>query len=140
MISNIQKSYGHIVWKERSIGFLSLFISTGTLLCCALPAAVSILAGGAAITALTSSFPWLIPLSRNKDWIFLAAGIMIVLNGILLFRSKKNVSCETSGGNVCAVSGRFTKVTFWISAVIILVGAFFAYGIVPILRWLEAGQ
>ncbi len=63
---------------------------------------------------------------------------MIVLNGILLFRSKKNVACQTSAGNICAVSGRFTMVTFWISAVIILIGAIFAYGIVPILRWLEA--
>lgn len=124
--------------KEKIIGFLSLFTSVGTLLCCALPAAVSVLAGGAAIVALTSSFPWLIPLSRHKDWIFLAACIMIVLNGLLLFRKKQKTSCDTKGDNICAVSNRFTMVTFWISVVIVVIGAFFAYAIVPVFRLLES--
>ncbi len=119
-------------------GFATLCTSMGTLLCCALPAIVATLAGGAAVIALTSAFPWLIPLSRQKDWIFLVAGLMILFNAILLFRPKGTVACAVTGGSGCEVAGRFTKVMFRSSVVIVITGAFFSYATVPILRWLES--
>lgn len=124
--------------KQRVISFLSLFTSTGTLLCCALPAAIAGVAGGAAVGAFVTTFPWLIPLSRYKEWIFLVAGLLIVFSGILTLRPQGRTTCAITGGRGCEVAGRLTKVMFWSSAVIYVIGAFFAYGIVPLLRWLEA--
>lgn len=123
--------------KQRLMSFLSLFTSTGTLLCCALPAAIAAVAGGAAVGTLITAFPWLIPLSEHKGWIFLVAGLNIVFSGILTFRSRRKVACATTGGEGCEVAGRFTRAVFWFSVVIYGTGAFFAYGIVPVLRWLE---
>ncbi len=123
--------------KRTVIGFLALFTSSGTLLCCALPATVAAVAGGAAVASFVSTFPWLIPLSANKGWIFLASGLMILFSGILVFRPEGRVACSITGGEGCAVAGRFTKVTFWISSGIYSVGVFFAYAIVPLLRILE---
>ena len=57
--------------KEKVISFLALFSSTGTLLCCALPASLAAIAGGSAVVGLMSTFPWLAPLSQHKGWIFL---------------------------------------------------------------------
>ena len=57
--------------KEKVISFLALFTSTGTLLCCALPASLAAIAGGSAVVGLMSTFPWLAPLSQHKGWIFL---------------------------------------------------------------------
>ena len=37
--------------KPQFVNFLSVFTSTGTLLCCALPAALAAIAGGAAVEA-----------------------------------------------------------------------------------------
>lgn len=125
-------------WKKRSIGFLALFASSGTLLCCALPAAVALIAGGAAVGSLVAAFPWLRPLSRHKDWIFLVAGLLLVLDGLLVFRPKGKPACTITGGQDCEVVGRFAKVLFSISAAMFGIGAFFAYAIVPILRWLES--
>ena len=122
---------------QRLTSFATLFTSTGTLLCCALPASIATLAGGSAVIALTSTFPWLIPLSRQKDWIFLVAGLMLLFNGILLFRPKGQVACAVTGGSGCEVAGRFTTVMFWSSVVIVGIGVFISYAIVPILRWLE---
>lgn len=122
----------HVV--HGTLGLLSLFTSSGTLLCCALPATVAMLAGGSAVIAMTSAFPWLIPLSRHKDWIFLAAGAMLLVHGILLFRPKGKVACSVTGGRGCAIAGRFTKVMFWVSAGIVTVGAFVSFALVPILR------
>ena len=138
MISKKEKQKRSSVRKGRLISFLALFASSGTLLCCALPAAIAMVAGGAAVGSLVAAFPWLVPLSRHKDWIFLATGLMLLLNGILLFRPEGKVACTITGGAGCEVAGHFTKIMFWISMVIVGIGAFFAYAIVPILRWLEA--
>lgn len=57
------------MWKGI-VDFFSLFGSTATLLCCALPALLSVIAGGAAVGAFVSTFPWLIPLSQHKELLF----------------------------------------------------------------------
>lgn len=123
--------------KDKLVGFLSLFGSAGTLLCCALPAGLAVLAGGAAISAYVSIFPWVIPLSRYKEWMFVVAGVLIALNGALTFRPQGKLACAITGGKGCEVAGRFTKATFWAAACIYLVGAFMTYGIVPLLEFLE---
>jgi mercuric ion transport protein len=123
--------------KEKLVSFFTLFGSTGTLICCVLPAVVATIAGGAAVSSLISVFPWIIPLSQHKIWIFLVAGILIVLNGILVFSpSKKKQACPADG-NGCEVTGRFRKRMFWASAIIYGIGFAFSYLLVPILRILE---
>lgn len=123
--------------KDKVVSFLALFGSTGTLLCCALPAVLAALAGGATISAYVSAFPWVIPLSRHKGWIFLIAGLLIALNGVLTLRPQGKLACAITGGKGCEVAGTFSKSMFWIAAVIYAVGAFMTYGIVPVLEFLE---
>lgn len=123
--------------KDKLVSFLALFGSTGTLLCCALPAALAALAGGAAISAYVSAFPWVIPLSQHKGWIFLIAGLLIALNGVLTLRPQGKLACAITGGKGCEVAGAFSKSMFWIAAAVYAVGAFMTYGIVPLLEFLE---
>ncbi|HKJ68892.1 MAG TPA: hypothetical protein VKA68_13110 [bacterium] len=123
--------------RSKLASFLALFTSTGTLLCCALPAAVSVVAGGAAVVGLTSAFPWLIPLSRNKEWFFLGSGLMIATSGVLTLRPKGKVACSITGGQGCEVAGTLTKFMFWSAAGIWTVGAFAALALTPILRLLS---
>lgn len=124
-------------WAQKLSSYLALFTSTGTLICCALPSAIAAFAGGAALVSFVSTFPWLVTLSQHKEWIFLGAGLMILLSGILVYRPKGKVACSITGGEGCEVAGRFTKITFWLSAGVYSIGAFFAYALVPILRLLE---
>ncbi len=123
--------------KEKVISFLALFTSTGTLLCCALPASLAAIAGGSAVVGLMSTFPWLAPLSQHKGWIFLVAGVMIGFNALLAFRPKGTVACAITGGKGCEVAGSFSRVMLWTSIVVYAVGVFMSYAIVPILRLLE---
>ena len=124
---------------RRAVDILTLFGSTGTLVCCALPAALAALAGGSAVIALTSAFPWLVPLSRHKHWIFLASGVLLLANSLLVFRPRGRFACPVRGGRGCETAGRFSKGMLGISAVIWSIGAFFAYLLVPVLRFLEGG-
>lgn len=121
-------------WKQKGSSFLALFTSTGTLLCCALPAAIAATAGGSAVVSLLSTFPWLAPLSRHKIWVFIGAGLMIVFSGLLIFRPKGNVACSITGGQGCQVAGKFQKFMFWTAAIIYLIGIFFAYALLPVIK------
>ena len=123
-------------WKQKASSFFALFTSTGTLICCALPAAVAAFAGGAALTSMISTFPWMVTLSGYKEWIFFGSGIMLLISGILVYRPKGKMACSITGGQGCEVAGRFTKVMFWSSVIIYSTGAFFAYALVPIMRLL----
>lgn len=116
--------------------FLALFTSTGTLVCCALPALIAAVAGGSALAGLLSTAPWLITLSQYSGWVFLVAGILIAFSIVLVYRPKGKVACSITGGKGCEVAGRATKIMLWISIAFFLTGLFFAYALVPILRML----
>ena len=120
--------------REKIVSFFSLFGSTTTLLCCALPATLSIIAGGAAVGSLISVFPWLIPISKHHNWVFLIAGILLLINGIFVIKPKGKVACSITGGKGCEVAGSFSKWMFWISVILYSIGAFFAYAYVPLME------
>ncbi len=119
--------------RDKLFSVLTLFSATGTLLCCVLPAVVATLAGGAAVGAMVGSLPWLIPLSQNKEWLFVIAGLLIVMDSVLLFRPNRSVACDVTGGSGCAVTGKFSKIMLCVAVVIYVIGAFFSYALVPLM-------
>lgn len=60
--------------KPRNWGWLVLFASTGTLLCCALPIILVSLGMGAVVASMASNLPFLIKLSMYKEWMFAGSG------------------------------------------------------------------
>ena len=124
--------------KDRAFSVFTLFTSSGTLLCCVLPAVVATVAGGAAVSSMLSAFPFLIPLSMNKEWIFGIAAILIAINGYMVFKPNQEVACNVEAGeDGCDITGRFNKRMFYISASVLAIGAFFAYALVPILVYFD---
>ena len=120
--------------KDKMSGVLSLFGSTATLFCCALPALVSIVAGGAAVGSLISLFPWMIPLSKHHDMIFIVAGVLLVFNGVIVFRRGRAAACASRDGRACETASGMGRVLFWVSIVLYGIGAFFAYAYVPLIK------
>jgi len=124
--------------KDKALSVLTLFTSSGTLLCCVLPAVVATIAGGAAVSSMLSAFPFLIPLSMNKAWIFGVSAILIAINGYMVFKPNQEVACDVEvGEDGCEVTGRFNKRMFYISVSVLVMGAFFAYALVPILVYFD---
>ncbi len=123
--------------RPKIIQFFTLFTSTGTLLCCALPAMLAAIACGTAIASMLSIFPWLIFLSRHKSWIFLVAGILIAVSALFAFRPQNKLVCAINGGKTCATASGFSRFILYVSLLIYFTGFFFAYLLVPILRLLE---
>lgn len=127
--------------KESASSFLSLFTSVGTLICCALPALFVSLGMGFAVVALVSNVPWLVALSRHKEWVFAASGTLMALSFFLTYGlprlRRQPDACEASDGSGCKVAGRFTRTTLWISLIIYLFGFFAAYLLLPLRLYLE---
>lgn len=113
---------------RRSLAFLSLFTSVGTLVCCALPALFVVLGFGAAFAGFIGNVPQLIWLSENKLWIFAVGAVLIFAGGVLQWRAKK-LSCpiDSELGNACATTRDWSRVTYLASVTIYLIGAFFAF-------------
>jgi hypothetical protein len=124
--------------KDKLMSFLALFASVGTLFCCALPALLVTLGLSAVVISIVSAFPWLIPLSRHKEWVFLGAGLLIGLNSFLVYRPQKQVACDVEAGQQgCEVAVRWNKVVLWLSVGIYAVGLFMAYLALPLLNLFE---
>ncbi len=113
---------------NRVANFLTLFTSMSTLICCALPALLVSLGLGAVMAGLASNVPGLIWMSENKTTVFLVAGVMLVANGIWLWRSR-NAPCpiEPKLRDVCISGRRINKIVYFVSISVFVIGAFFAY-------------
>ncbi|MBX3022762.1 MAG: hypothetical protein KF799_13900 [Bdellovibrionales bacterium] len=108
--------------------FLSLFSSLGTLLCCALPALLVSLGMGAAVAGLVSSIPQLIWLSEHKGVVFGVAGLMMLVSGGALYKSK-DLPCPTDPKlRAACIKGRKLSVAvFFVGLLFYSVGLFFAF-------------
>jgi hypothetical protein len=123
-----------------ALGYLSLFTSVGTLLCCALPALLVFVGLGATMASLVSSAPWLITLSRHKNWTFTIAGLLITANFFYVFLIAPRLhattqTCPVGQPSACGNASRMSRWILWFSAGIYLVGFFSAYLLGPILRY-----
>ena len=67
---------------------LSLFASSSTLICCALPALLVALGAGAALSSLVSVFPQVVWLSEHKVELFSFAGAALIVGGWLQWRNR----------------------------------------------------
>ena len=72
---------------DKTTNFLSLFASSSTLICCALPAIFVAIGAGASFASLIIVFPFLIVLSQYKIYITLFALIMVVFSGYVTFKT-----------------------------------------------------
>ena len=87
--------------KESGLTWFSLFASTNTLICCALPIILVSLSLGATVATLTSNLPFLITLSLQKAWVFTGSGMMLLLSGWLIYRPDLACPTDPELGRVC---------------------------------------
>ncbi len=107
---------------------LSLFASSSTLVCCALPALLVALGAGAALSSLVSVFPQLVWLSEHKVGLFTFAGLMLVASGALQWHNR-TAPCPTDPAlrNACLRTRRSAARMYFLSVAVYLVGGWFAF-------------
>lgn len=122
------------------LSYFSLFTSVGTLVCCALPSLLVLAGLGASVASTLSALPWLVTLSRHKQWTFAVSGVLIVLsflNVYYLSPRLKSRACTPDNPTACEDARKFSRVLLWVSATIYVVGFFTAYLLGPMLTKLD---
>lgn len=122
--------------EPRAAVWSALAGACGTLICCALPSLLVLLGFGSTVAAVLSAAPWLVVLSRNKVWVFAAAGLLVVGSRWYALRLSPRL---TPDGAACAPPlGRWTRAVWWTSVVVYGVGFFVAFALGPILMRLDS--
>ena len=97
---------------------LTILSSFSTLICCALPAAL----------VTIGAVPQLVWLSEHKIPLFAFGGLMLVLSGISAYRNR-NAPCpaDSARARSCMRLRRWSARIFYFSAVLYVIGFFFAF-------------
>lgn len=118
--------------------YLALFTSFGTLLCCALPSLLVLLGLGATVASFLSAVPWLVTLSRHREWVFIVSGVLIASDFVYVYwlspRLKtQGQSCSIEDSpTACDTATRVSRVALWVAAAIYCIGFFVAYLLAPL--------
>lgn len=114
--------------KKLVLPTLSLFASSSTLLCCALPALLVTIGAGATLASIVSVSPWLVALSKYKIYAFGFSAFMLIIAGIMRHKSKASF-CPTDPkqAKACKNLKIISDIIYFGSVAIFLVGFFFAF-------------
>lgn len=126
--------------RSSLLNYFSLFTSLSTLLCCALPSLLVLFGLGASVASALSFMPWLVTLSRHKQWTFSVSGVLIVLsfvNTYYLAPRLRPAECSPDDPSACKDASAVSRAILWVSAGIYVVGVFVAYVLGPILTKLD---
>ena len=121
-------------WRE-GLSTLAPVAVLATLICCALPIVFVALGAGSVVASLVSTAPWLVGLSRNKEWVFLVAGGLLAADYWILYLSTSR-ACQPGG--VCHVShpfGRWMRRLFWGSFALFAAALSAAYLLLPVSKF-----
>jgi hypothetical protein len=124
------------VVRSGVLSYFSLFTSVSTLLCCALPALLVLFGLGASVASILSYLPWLVTLSRHKEWTFSVSGVFIALSFASTYWLAPRLrmeECNPDNPDACAQASKLSRVLLWVSATIYAVGFFVAFVLGPIL-------
>jgi hypothetical protein len=111
----------------------TLFASSSTLVCCALPAMLVALGAGAALSSLVATVPQIVWLSEHKAVLFAVAAVLMAAAGLLQLRNR-SAPCPVDPRlrNACLRTRRLSWRLYLVSLALLLIGAWFAF----VMPWL----
>lgn len=111
----------------------SLFATSSTLVCCAVPAVLVALGAGAALSWLVSVFPQVVWLSEHKLGLFVFAGLMMGASGVLQWRNR-TAPCPTDPAlrTACLRTRKVSAAVYGVSVALYCIGGWFAF-VMPLL-------
>ena len=114
--------------KTKHISLLTLFSSGGTLICCALPALLVSLGAGAVMASVVSSVPQIVWFSEHKLGVFIFAGIMLSISGLLQWQAM-SLPCPSDKAlaELCNKTRVNSLRVYFFSVCIFLIGGFMAF-------------
>ncbi len=106
----------------------TLFATSGTLVCCAIPALLVALGAGAALSSLVSVFPQVVWLSEHKEALFALAGAALLLSGGIQWRNR-TAPCPVDPRlrSACLRTRAASRRVYIVSLIFYALGGWFAF-------------
>ena len=113
---------------DKSANLISLFASSSTLICCALPSIFVTIGAGASLASLVTIFPLLITLSKYKVYITLFTLIALIIAGIVNYKTY-HLPCPVDPvlGATCMNQRKRSRYLYYSSILIFLFATIFTY-------------
>ena len=107
---------------------VTLFASSSTLICCALPALLVTLGAGATLSSFISIFPKIVWISEHKIEVFTFAGVMVTISGYMQWRGRL-APCPVDPvlRNACIKTRKASLIIYSFSLLLYLTGGWFAF-------------
>lgn len=107
----------------------ALFATSGTLVCCAIPALLVAVGAGAALSSLVAVFPQVVWLSEHKEALFATAGAALAAAGWIQWRNR-TAPCPTDPrmSGACLRTRKASLRVYAVSVALYLLGGWFAFG------------
>ena len=118
--------------KLMKLGLMTLFISSSTLICCALPAIFVAVGAGATLASLINVFPQLIIISQYKVLISFITLIILLVAGVIIKKSEA-MPCPVDPNlrTICLKTRKNSKTLYYLSVIIFASASVFTY-LVPL--------
>ncbi len=124
-------------WSDRPwLKWLTLFVTSGTLLCCALPILLVSLGFGAAVATLNYNVPALVFLAEHKVWTLTLSALLLLSLAWVIWRPNQSCPTDPALASLCETSKRWNKRVFWLSVAIWCIGFFASVLLLPLRRLL----
>ncbi|MFV1996439.1 MAG: hypothetical protein ACC641_00375 [Acidiferrobacterales bacterium] len=117
---------------ESSATWFTLFTTTTTLVCCAIPIALVTFGLGATVAAMTSALPFLIVLSKYKVWVFAFSGLMLAVTAWFMFRPGRSCPVDPQLAALCERAQKWNQRIYWSSVALWGIGFFAAFLALPL--------
>ena len=114
--------------KLMKLGLMTLFISSSTLICCALPAIFVAVGAGATLASLINVFPQLIIISQYKVLISFITLIILLFAGVMIKKSEA-LPCPVDPNlrTICLKTRKNSKILYYLSVIIFASASVFTY-------------
>ena len=85
---------------KNALSYFTLFFSTSTLLCCALPALLVAIGAGGVMASIYANVPGFTAFVQNKNLIFIIVAVLLLINGLFtLVKPKCNLPLRCKKSN-----------------------------------------
>lgn len=114
---------------------VALLTTSGTLVCCVLPAVMISLGAGAMLAGLVTAVPQLVWWSEQKLLVFGIAAVALLIGGVLLWRAR-SAPCPADPklARACARLRSWSQALYLVALAGFVLGALFAF-VLPI--WMD---
>ncbi len=112
--------------------WLTLFITSGTLLCCALPILLVSLGFGAVVASLSYNIPGLMFFAEHKIWALSLSALLLLFLAWVIWRPNQSCPTDPKLAVHCQTAKRWNQRIFWLSVTIWSIGFFFSVLLLPL--------